>query len=200
MADGRKDLLDRLGLADRMDHLPRELSVGQQQRVAMARALGNDPKVILADEPTGNLDPGLAAEILGILEDLNVREGRTVVMVTHSPEAARIGTHRVHLEAGCCGAAEASARQSLTGRMRSPMEGSCACIALGCISAVSCRGVRRTLSRPPPDAPMHTLTIRWQRLVDASDQTCPRCASTEQEVTKAFHAPEAIARPGRNSR
>jgi putative ABC transport system ATP-binding protein len=102
------DLLERLGLSDRLDHLPRELSVGQQQRVALARALGNDPKVILADEPTGNLDPTLASEILGILKDLNVREGRTVVMVTHSPEAARIGTHRVHLEAGCCSAAEAA--------------------------------------------------------------------------------------------
>jgi len=102
-----KDLLDRLGLADRMDHLPRELSVGQQQRVAMARALGNDPQVILADEPTGNLDPALAAEILGILGDLNAREGRTVIMVTHSPEAARIGTQRVHLDAGCCSAAGA---------------------------------------------------------------------------------------------
>ena len=101
-----KDLLDRLGLADRMDHLPRELSVGQQQRVAMARALGNDPKVILADEPTGNLDPMLAAEILAILGDLNTSEGRTVIMVTHSPEAARIGTHRVHLEAGCCDRAD----------------------------------------------------------------------------------------------
>ena len=102
-----KDLLDRLGLADRMDHLPRELSAGQQQRVAMARALGNDPKVILADEPTGNLDPALATEILGILRDLNAREGRTVIMVTHSPEAARIGNHRVHLDAGCCAPAEA---------------------------------------------------------------------------------------------
>ena len=101
-----KDLLDRLGLSDRLDHLPRELSVGQQQRVAMARALGNDPKVILADEPTGNLDPALSAEILGILRDLNVREGRTVVMVTHSPEAARIGTHRIHLDAGSCGPTE----------------------------------------------------------------------------------------------
>ena len=97
-----RGLLDRLALGDRMDHLPRELSVGQQQRVAMARALSNDPKVILADEPTGNLDPALAAEILGILKDLNVREGRTVIMVTHSPDAARLGTHRVHLEAGCC--------------------------------------------------------------------------------------------------
>ncbi len=102
-----RDLLERLGLADRLDHLPRELSAGQQQRVAMARALGNDPKVILADEPTGNLDPTLASEILGILKELNVREGRTVLMVTHSPEAARIGTHRVHLEAGRCSAAEA---------------------------------------------------------------------------------------------
>lgn len=101
-----RDLLDRLGLSDRLDHLPRELSVGQQQRVAMARALGNDPKVILADEPTGNLDPTLASEILGILRDLNVREERTVVMVTHSPDAAQIGTHRVHLEAGCCNAAD----------------------------------------------------------------------------------------------
>lgn len=97
-----KELLERLGLTDRMDHLPRELSVGQQQRVAMARALSNDPEVILADEPTGNLDPTLAVEILGILHDLNTREGRTVIMVTHSPEAARIGTHRVHLEAGLC--------------------------------------------------------------------------------------------------
>jgi putative ABC transport system ATP-binding protein len=103
-----KGLLDRLGLADRMDHLPRELSVGQQQRVAIARALGNDPEVILADEPTGNLDPTLAAEILGILHDLNVREGRTVIMVTHSPDAARVGSHRVHLDAGRCEAAEAN--------------------------------------------------------------------------------------------
>ena len=105
-----KNLLDRLGLGDRLDHLPRELSVGQQQRVAMARALANDPKVILADEPTGNLDPGLAAEILAILGDLNTQEGRTVIMVTHSPEAARIGTHRVHLDAGCVGLGAAGCR------------------------------------------------------------------------------------------
>jgi len=96
------ELIERLGLTDRMDHLPRELSAGQQQRVAMARALSNDPEVILADEPTGNLDPRLAAEILKILRDLNEQEGRTVVMVTHSPEAARIGKHRVHLENGFC--------------------------------------------------------------------------------------------------
>ena len=82
------ELLDKLGLDDRRDFLPRELSVGQQQRVAIARALGNEPEVILADEPTGNLDPSLADEILDILEDLNKNRGKTVVMVTHSPQAA----------------------------------------------------------------------------------------------------------------
>ncbi|MBU1318316.1 MAG: ABC transporter ATP-binding protein [candidate division Zixibacteria bacterium] len=82
------ELLDMLGLADRRDFLPRELSVGQQQRVAIARALGNEPDVILADEPTGNLDPSLADEILDVLEDLNMNRGKTVVLVTHSPQAA----------------------------------------------------------------------------------------------------------------
>jgi putative ABC transport system ATP-binding protein len=95
-----RELLKRVGLADRMNHLPRELSVGQQQRVAIARALGNDPQVILADEPTGNLDPALAAEILRILRELNEKDGRTVIMVTHSPEAAKIGSHHLHLMDG----------------------------------------------------------------------------------------------------
>jgi putative ABC transport system ATP-binding protein len=86
-------LLDQLELGNRADFLPRELSVGQQQRVAIARALGNEPEVILADEPTGNLDPSLAAEILDVLGDLNKNQGKTVVMVTHSPQAAaRAGT------------------------------------------------------------------------------------------------------------
>jgi putative ABC transport system ATP-binding protein len=102
LAGRARDLLGRLGLGDRADHLPRELSVGQQQRVAIARALGNDPEVILADEPTGNLDPRLATEVLDTLRELNEKDGRTVIMVTHSPEAARIGHRRLHLIEGAC--------------------------------------------------------------------------------------------------
>jgi putative ABC transport system ATP-binding protein len=70
-----------------LDHKPSELSVGQQQRVALARMLANDPAVVLADEPTGNLDPDTSGQIIGFLEEIN-REGRTVVMVTHDMRAA----------------------------------------------------------------------------------------------------------------
>jgi putative ABC transport system ATP-binding protein len=81
-------LLTRLGLADRLDHKPSELSVGQQQRVALARMLANDPAVVLADEPTGNLDPDTSGQIIDFLEEVN-SEGRTVVMVTHDMRAAQ---------------------------------------------------------------------------------------------------------------
>lgn len=93
-------LLDQLELGNRADFLPRELSVGQQQRVAIARALGNDPEVILADEPTGNLDPTLAAEILDVLGNLNKNHGKTVVIVTHSPQAASRATRTLKLRDG----------------------------------------------------------------------------------------------------
>lgn len=93
-------LLETMGLADRSDFLPRELSVGQQQRVAIARALGNEPEVILADEPTGNLDPTLADEIMDILQDLNQNRGKTVVMVTHSLQAASRATRTLKLRDG----------------------------------------------------------------------------------------------------
>jgi putative ABC transport system ATP-binding protein len=92
-------LLERVGLADRLDHKPAELSVGQQQRVALARVLANDPSVILADEPTGNLDPETSRQVIGFLEEIH-REGRTVVMVTHDPNAAGKARRTLKLDAG----------------------------------------------------------------------------------------------------
>ena len=101
-------LLERVGLADRLDHKPCELSVGQQQRVALARMLANDPAVILADEPTGNLDPETSQQIIGFLEEFNA-EGRTIVMVTHDPRAAKRAKRTLRLQNGaitCQGAGE----------------------------------------------------------------------------------------------
>jgi putative ABC transport system ATP-binding protein len=94
-----KALLERVGLGDRMDHKPSELSVGQQQRVALARMLANDPAVILADEPTGNLDPETSQQIIGFLEEFNA-EGRTIVMVTHDPRAAQRAKRTLRLRDG----------------------------------------------------------------------------------------------------
>ncbi len=95
-----RTLLREVGLVDRANHLPRELSAGQQQRVAIARAMANRPALVLADEPTGNLDPALSRDILDLLAAVNREKRTTIVMVTHSPEAAARGDLRVRLEAG----------------------------------------------------------------------------------------------------
>ena len=92
--------LKLVGLGERMGHYPRQLSGGQEQRVAIARAIVTDPALILADEPTGNLDAASAQEVLTILSRLNREFGKTVVMVTHDPHAARFATKVRHLEKG----------------------------------------------------------------------------------------------------
>ena len=92
--------LELVGLSDRADHYPNELSGGQQQRVAIARALITDPTIIVADEPTGDLDRATAEEILGLLERLNDDIGKTIVMVTHDPKAAEKAHRLIHLEKG----------------------------------------------------------------------------------------------------
>jgi putative ABC transport system ATP-binding protein len=93
-------LLDMVGLGDRMKHYPNELSGGQQQRVAIARALVTDPLLVIADEPTGDLDRRSAADILSLLDRLNVELGKSIVMVTHDPRAAEAAHHLIYLDKG----------------------------------------------------------------------------------------------------
>ncbi len=99
-AERAKMLLEKVGLKDRLKHLPSELSGGEMQRVALARALVTDPELVLADEPTGNLDAMTGAEILKMLSDLSVGSSTALVMVTHSPEAAAICDRVYTLEKG----------------------------------------------------------------------------------------------------
>jgi putative ABC transport system ATP-binding protein len=89
-----------VGLSDRGKHLPRQLSGGQEQRVAIARSFVTDPALIVADEPTGNLDYNSASEVLTILQSLSKQLGKTVIMVTHDPKAAAFGSRTIHLEKG----------------------------------------------------------------------------------------------------
>ncbi len=95
-----KIALDIVGLADRAKHYPRELSGGQEQRVAIARAIVSDPALLLCDEPTGDLDRGMADEILGLLQVLNAEHGKTIVMVTHDPRAAGFAKRTLHVDKG----------------------------------------------------------------------------------------------------
>jgi putative ABC transport system ATP-binding protein len=92
--------LSIVGLSDRMDHYPRQLSGGQEQRVAIARAIVSDPKILVADEPTGDLDAKSGDEILELLRRLNEEFGKTIVMVTHDPKAAARAHRMVHLDKG----------------------------------------------------------------------------------------------------
>jgi putative ABC transport system ATP-binding protein len=98
-AERATELLEKLGLGDRLNHKPRELSIGQQQRVAIARALANNPKIIMADEPTGNLDPNTTNETVNYLNLLN-QAGITVVMVTHNPGVAERAQRTLRLVEG----------------------------------------------------------------------------------------------------
>jgi ABC-type lipoprotein export system ATPase subunit len=100
MRERAADLLNRVGLADRLDHQPSQLSGGQQQRVAIARSLVNNPQILLADEPTGNLDSHTSEEILQMFQNLNRREGLTIILVTHDPEVAHHAQRIVHIRDG----------------------------------------------------------------------------------------------------
>jgi putative ABC transport system ATP-binding protein len=99
-AEHVKAALEVVGLGERMDHFPRQLSGGQEQRVAIARAIATDPTLLVADEPTGDLDAKSAAEILDLLTRLNQEFGKTIVMVTHDPHAAERAKRLLHLEKG----------------------------------------------------------------------------------------------------
>ena len=106
-----KELAEQVGLGDRVGHRPTELSGGQMQRVAIARALANDPDVIFADEPTGNLDSTTGEQILELLANLN-QQGKTIIMVTHEPNIAAYARNRLHMIDGVVDRIEASSNET----------------------------------------------------------------------------------------
>jgi putative ABC transport system ATP-binding protein len=101
--------LELVGLTDRHDHFPRQLSGGQEQRVAIARAIVGDPKIIVADEPTGDLDAHAAAQVMALLKRLHEELGKTLIMVTHDPKTAAVADRTLHLEKGRLAEAAATA-------------------------------------------------------------------------------------------
>lgn len=114
--------LEVVGLSDRSDHRPNQLSGGQEQRVAIARAIVTDPGIILADEPTGDLDAQTSQEILGLLDLLNSEFNKTILMVTHDPRAAAHGQRSLHLDKGTLEQAERPAAASTSATQSSPPE------------------------------------------------------------------------------
>lgn len=106
-----KELAEQVGLGDRVGHRPTELSGGQMQRVAIARALANDPHVIFADEPTGNLDSTTGEQIMEVLANLN-QQGKTIIMVTHEPNIAEYARNRLHMIDGVVDRIEASSNET----------------------------------------------------------------------------------------
>jgi putative ABC transport system ATP-binding protein len=110
-----RECLARVGLAEREDHHPNQLSGGQQQRVAIARALVNRPSIVLADEPTGNLDSKVTAEVMGVFQELN-DQGITVILVTHEPDVAQFAKRKIVLKDGLVLADEAVLDRALAGR------------------------------------------------------------------------------------
>lgn len=112
--------LGAVGLSDRLKHYPRQLSGGQQQRVAIARAIVTDPRIIVADEPTGNLDAQSENEVLEILRQLNQRFGKTILLVTHDPRAAATAGRRLHLDKGVLMPHETSLHASMPGQASVP--------------------------------------------------------------------------------
>jgi putative ABC transport system ATP-binding protein len=96
------DVLTKVGLAGKADRLPDQLSGGEQERVAIARAIVNQPPILLADEPTGNLDSETAAEVMGLLSFLNREEGLTIIMVTHNPETSVYSNRTIRVQDGTC--------------------------------------------------------------------------------------------------
>ncbi|MEZ4523783.1 MAG: ABC transporter ATP-binding protein [Thermomicrobiales bacterium] len=114
-------LLQQLGIADQADKLPSELSGGQRQRVALARALVNEPSLLLADEPTGNLDSGSAADVLDLIRTIHA-QGRTIIMVTHDPKVAAIADRLIMMQDGQIISDDVPARPLEPGRLRPVVE------------------------------------------------------------------------------